>query len=75
MVGASYGFADQFVDGLDRVAVVPFGSHNVETGVTRALFHTSRSELHEVIAGIATPERAANTGLFTAIEAALLRLE
>ena len=73
-ISACKAFASDFAEGIDHVAVAPFGSHNVTSGVEHAVFHSRRQQLEDAISAIPQPLRTSNTGLYTAIQAAVDRL-
>jgi len=68
-------FSDNFVDGIDHVAVMPFASSNVSIGINGADFLSERQRLLEQIRNIPAPQSNANTALFSATHAALIRLQ
>jgi Mg-chelatase subunit ChlD len=73
MKDACLRFATSFEDGIDRVAVIPFDSHGVVTGVRRAKLFTRAGELRAAIESLPVPT-AGNTGLYTAVIETLARI-
>jgi hypothetical protein len=74
-VAAARAFAEDFVNGVDHVAIVPFGSRGVAAGVHTAPFQQDRVALLQFIKDLPEPQSTSNTGLFTALRAALERIE
>lgn len=64
-------FLNGFESGTDKIAIVPFGSHNVEQMVRNAQFATTREQAQAQIDSLKAPSPRENTGLFTAVSAAL----
>jgi Mg-chelatase subunit ChlD len=67
-------FAEDFADGIDQIAVIPFSSRDVLKGAEREIFLSRREELLSRILRIAEPRADANTALFSAALSALMRL-
>jgi Mg-chelatase subunit ChlD len=70
-MNACGAFAGTFVDGIDRMAVVPFGSRGVASSILGLTFHETRASLLAAVAKLPAPDKRANTGLFTAVDTAL----
>jgi hypothetical protein len=68
-------FLDGFQDGLDRIAIVPFESHHVESTIRSASFATTKQEAIAQIAAIPLPQSHNNTGLYSAVTIGLEVLE
>ncbi len=60
-------FLDGFQDGVDRVAVVPFESHQVEPTIRGATFATTRQAALQQVQALPQPQSRNNTGLFSAV--------
>jgi hypothetical protein len=60
-------FLANFQDGVDQVAIVPFGSHNVAATIRSATFATTRQAALEEVDGLSSPQRTNNTALFSAV--------
>lgn len=60
-------FLQGFQDGTDRVAIVPFESHNVEPTIRAARFAATKSAALQQVDGLATPQPRNNTGLYSAV--------
>ncbi|HYX72758.1 MAG TPA: VWA domain-containing protein, partial [Nitrososphaera sp.] len=75
MKKACLRFAEDFADGVDQVAVIPFASYKVIKGVNEAIVCDSKQCLEAQINNLATPNRQANTGLYSAVQAAIERLQ
>lgn len=60
-------FLDGFQDGIDRVAVVPFESHQVESTIRAARFASTKQEALRQIQALPQPESRNNTGLYSAV--------
>lgn len=75
MQEACQQFVPNFVEGIDQVAVIPFGSVNVRQGVASAPFYTKKADLARAIETIPSPLTSANTGLFSAVYCALKRFQ
>ena len=67
-------FVDTFRDGGDYVAIIPFESHGVESTIRSAVFATTKQGALDQIASIPLPQANANTGLYSAVSAALRML-
>lgn len=74
MMEACRRFAEDFADDIDQIAVIPFASHDVIGGVEKETFWKGKQALLSRILNIAEPRSDANTALFSAARAALLRL-
>lgn len=75
-------FLDQFEEGADRIAVVPFESHLVEARIRAAAFARTRAAAMAQLEELPEPDVRNNTALFSAVvfgietlEAALPRIE
>lgn len=64
-------FLDGFEDGVDRLAVVPFGSRQVEGTIRTAQFATSKQAARAQIESLPIPQPKTNTALYTAVDTAL----
>ncbi|MGC8881472.1 MAG: vWA domain-containing protein [Bryobacteraceae bacterium] len=60
-------FLDQFEEGADRVAVVPFESHLVEDRIRSAVFARTRAAALGQVDALPEPELRNNTALFSAV--------
>jgi Mg-chelatase subunit ChlD len=60
-------FLDGFQDGIDRVAIVPFESHQVEPTIRAARFASTRQEALQQIQALPLPQAHNNTGLYSAV--------
>lgn len=62
---------DQFLEGfdssVDRVAIVPFESHNVASQIQAAQFATNKADALLQIQALATPQPKNNTALYSAV--------
>lgn len=67
-------FLDRFVNGVDRVAIVPFESHNVVPQIRSAVFATTKGEAQAQIAALQAPGPKNNTALYSAVVAGLQTL-
>lgn len=74
MKEACLKFAEDFVQGVDYIAVIPFHSHGVIEGIQKAHFFTSKIELQNYISQIPAPLPVNNTALYSAARAALDKL-
>lgn len=72
MKEACLRFTTSFEDGIDHVAVIPFDSRGVAAGVRQARFFGHAVELRNAIESLPAPSTG-NTGLYTAVLAALAR--
>lgn len=73
MKEACLRFTEDFTPGVDHIAVIPFHSHDVVKGVNEARFFDDKSDLTRYIDKF--PSSKNNTGLFSAVRAALGRLQ
>ena len=64
-----------FDERLDEIAVIPFASKQVIAGVRDAAFSSTREGVLKQISGIPAPSATDNTGLFGAIQTALVKLQ
>ncbi len=64
---AAASFLDGFQDGIDRVAVVPFESHQVESTIRGATFATTKQAALQQVQALPAPQSHNNTGLFSAV--------
>jgi Mg-chelatase subunit ChlD len=71
-MGACRQFANDFRNGVDHTAVIPFSSHDVSKTVLNTPFMSSKRELLAQIDHCSAV--IGNTGLYTAMTAALARL-
>ena len=62
---------DNFRDGLDHLAVVPFDSHNVAARIRQAVFADTAAQVRQQIAALEPPAKNNNTALYSAIYEAL----
>jgi Ca-activated chloride channel family protein len=60
-------FLAGFQNGVDRVAVVPFESHNVEAGIRSAVFASTRDEALAQVNALPQPGPKNNTALYSAV--------
>jgi len=60
-------FLEQFEEGADRVAVVPFESHLVEDRIRSAVFARTRSAALAQVDALPEPDVRNNTALFSAV--------
>jgi len=74
MKGACLRFVEDFVPGVDFIAVVPFHSHGVIENIQRAEFFTDKEQLRGYINQLPAPMPENNTALYSAAQAALNRL-
>ncbi len=72
---AALRFAEDFEEGVDEIAVIQFASRNVVRKVNEAGFCRQKRCLEEKINQLAYPEPTANTGLYTAVRAAISRMQ
>lgn len=64
-------FVENFEDGVDQVAIVPFGSHEVVDTIQSATFAQTKQAALEQIDRLPTPLKTNNTALFTAVSVGL----
>jgi hypothetical protein len=74
MKEACWRFAGDYDDGVDQMVVIPFDSRQVVAGVEEATFCASKESLGKQINGLCWPRTDANTGLYSAVQAAIVRL-
>jgi len=60
-------FLEGFENGTDRVAIVPFESHNVEPTIRAARFASTKEEALKQVGALPTPLPRNNTGLYSAV--------
>lgn len=60
-------FVNEFQDGVDQVAIVPFESHKVESTIQSAHFSSSKEEALEEINALPEPRPRNNTALYSAV--------
>jgi len=60
-------FVEGFQDGTDRVAIVPFESHQVESTIRAARFATTKQEALQQVQSLPAPQPHNNTGLYSAV--------
>jgi len=68
---AIFSFLDGFQDGIDRVAVVPFESHQVESTIRAARFATTKEDALQQARALPRPQSHNNTGLYSAVVAGI----
>lgn len=68
-------YLKSFSDGQDRVAIVPFASRNVESTIANAHFVSTRAEAQAELEALPRPEPHNNTALYSAVRAAIQRLQ
>jgi Ca-activated chloride channel family protein len=68
--GASI-FVNGFEDGIDRLAVAPFGSQHVEETIRSTRFAVTKEGARGEILTLPTPEPKTNTALYSAVSVAL----
>lgn len=73
MKEACLSFAQDFAPGVDHIAVIPFHSSDVVKGVNEARFFDDKAAMIQYINEFPPSNR--NTGLFSAVMAALRRLQ
>jgi Ca-activated chloride channel family protein len=61
-------FLDGFQDGIDRVAIVPFESHDVESTIRAAHFASTKQEALQQVQALPVPQARNNTGLYSAVD-------
>ncbi len=59
-------FLDGFANGVDRVAVVPFESHNLEANIRAARFASTKQDALQQVQALPAPQPHNNTGLYSA---------
>jgi Ca-activated chloride channel family protein len=64
-------FLDNFQDGVDEVAIVPFESHNVASTIRAASFANTKDEALTQVADIPNPQGHNNTALYSAVSLGL----
>ncbi len=64
-------YLTHFQEGVDRLAIVPFESHQVASRIRSAAFSETTTSVHSQIALLPEPELKNNTALLTAIYEAL----
>ncbi|MDE1178252.1 MAG: VWA domain-containing protein [Edaphobacter sp.] len=69
--GAAAEYLRNFSDGHDRVAIVPFDSHNVESTISAAHFVSTRAEAQAELDALPRPAVRNNTALYSAVRAAV----
>ena len=57
---------EKFVPGVDRIAIVPFESHNVDSQIARAHFAETKAEALEQVNMLPPPTAKNNTALYSA---------
>ena len=67
-------FTQDFTDGADQLALVPFESRQVVSRILSTPFHSTRRAATEAMYQLPMPQKNANTGLLSAVHAALHRL-
>ncbi len=66
---AALQFLDGFENGTDRVAIVPFESHQVIQTVRSAKFASTVEEARQQVRSLPAPQPRNNTALFSAVDA------
>jgi Mg-chelatase subunit ChlD len=73
--GAAAEYLENFSDGQDRIAIVPFASQNVEKTIAAARFVTTRAEAQAELEALPQPEPRNNTALYSAVRSAVETLK
>jgi Mg-chelatase subunit ChlD len=73
--GAASRFLQNFQDGLDSIAIVPFESHQVVERIQAGRFVRTKAEARRQIEALPAPRSPYNTALYSATVAALEVLE
>jgi len=60
-------FIENFEDGVDQVAIVPFESHHVEPTIRNAVFARDKQAAEQQIASLPVPGRRNNTALYSSV--------
>jgi Mg-chelatase subunit ChlD len=60
-------FLDGFDESVDRVAIVPFESHNVAEPINNAQFATTKADVSSQIEALPVPQPRNNTALYSAV--------
>jgi Ca-activated chloride channel family protein len=68
---AALQFLEGFENGADRVAIVPFESHNVIARIRGAVFATTADDARRQVHGLPLPPPKGNTALYSAVGAGL----
>lgn len=68
-------FLDNFEEGSDRVAIVPFESHQVRERIAGAVFARSKSEAMAQVDALTEPANQNNTALFSSVVFGLETIE
>ncbi len=68
---AAMQFLEGFENGADRVAVVPFESHNVVPRIRSAVFAPTADEARRQVNALPIPHPKGNTALYSAVDAGL----
>ncbi|HZS50074.1 MAG TPA: vWA domain-containing protein [Bryobacterales bacterium] len=68
---AALQFLDGFENGTDRVAIVPFESHQVIQTIRAAKFASTVEEARQQVRSLPAPQPKNNTALFSAVDASL----
>lgn len=64
-------FLENFQNSVDRVAIVPFESHQVEARFRSARFASTREEAERQVSELPAPEPRNNTALYSAVDLGL----
>jgi Ca-activated chloride channel family protein len=64
-------FLDNFQDGVDEVAILPFESHDVASTIRAASFAHTKEDALTQVNGITEPQRQNNTALYSAVSVGL----
>jgi Mg-chelatase subunit ChlD len=73
--GAVAEYLNNFSDGQDHVAIVPFASRDVEKIIASAQFVDTRTAAQAELDALPKPEPRNNTALYSAVRAAVQRLQ
>jgi Mg-chelatase subunit ChlD len=65
--GALSQFLDEFQDGTDQIAIVPFESHDVEKRIRNARFAGTKLDAQQQVQNLPEPQSRNNTGLYSAV--------
>jgi Ca-activated chloride channel family protein len=65
---AALEFLSSFQPGIDRIAIVPFASKNVEIGIRAAKFATTVEEAQRQVNSLPPPQADGNTALYSAVD-------
>ena len=68
---AASAYLEHFVDGQDRVAIVPFASRDVIPTIADALFVSTRAAAQAELDALPAPQPRNNTALYSAVQTAV----